>query len=77
MQTQIISAGQLKNNLYKIITALQKGVDYTLVYRSKPVAHIKPIGDTPRKYKNLLNPPKSLIFQSKVSAVELIRRERD
>lgn len=77
MQTQTISVEELKSNIYKIITALQKGRDYTLVYRSKPVARIEPLANGGRKYKNLLNPPKSLIFHSKVSAVELIRRERD
>jgi len=77
MQTQTISAKELRNNFPKIIKALAKGIDYTLIYRSKPVALIKPIGDMPRKYKNLLNPSKSLMFRSKISAVELIRRERD
>lgn len=77
MQTQTISAKELRTNFPKIIKALGKGIDYTLIYRSKPVAHIKPISDMPRKYKNLLNPPKSLLFHSKISAVELIRRERN
>lgn len=77
MQTQIISVKELRGNFPKIIKALGKGVDYTLIYRSRPVAQIRPIGDIPRKYRNLLNPPKSLVFRSKISAVELIRRERD
>lgn len=77
MQTQIISVKELRTNFPKIIKALGKGMDYTLIYRSKPIAHIQPLGDMPRKYKNLLNPPNNLIFRSKVSAVELIRRERD
>lgn len=77
MQLQTISVKELRNNFPKIIKALAKGMDYTLIYRSKPIAYIKPIGDMPHKYKNLLNPPKSLMFNSKLSAVELIRRERD
>ena len=77
MQTQTISVKELRTNFPKIIKALGEGIDYTLIYRSKPVAHIEPIGDAPSKYKNLLNPPKSLIFRSKISAVELIRRDRD
>lgn len=77
MRLQTISAKELRNNFPKIISALQKGADYTLIYRSKPVAYIKPINGRPRRYKNLLNPPKGLIFRSKISAVELIRRERD
>lgn len=77
MQLQTISVKELRNNMPKIIKSLKKGKDYTLIYRSKPVAHIKPINDTQHRYKNLLNPPKSLIFHSKVPAVELVRRERD
>jgi antitoxin (DNA-binding transcriptional repressor) of toxin-antitoxin stability system len=77
MQLQTISVKELRNNMPKIIKALGKGADYTLLYRSKPIAYIRPINDRPRKYKNLLNPPKSLIFSSKTSAVELVRRERD
>lgn len=77
MQTQTISVKELRNNFPAVIKALEKGIGYTLIYRSRPVANIEPIGDMPRKYKSLLNPPKSLIFQSKVSAVELVRRERD
>lgn len=77
MQLQTISVKELRNNMPKIIKSLEKGADYTLIYRSKPVAHIKPISNRPHKYKNLLNPPRGLIFHSKVSAVELIRRERD
>lgn len=77
MQTQTISVKELRTNFPKIIKALAKGIDYTLIYRSKPIAHIQPIDDMPRKYRNLLNPPKNLIFRSKISAVELIRRERD
>ena len=77
MQLQTISVKELRTNMPKIIKALEKGADYTLIYRSKPVAHIRPLNDRPHKYKNLLNPPKSLIFSSKISAVELVRRERD
>ena len=77
MQTQTISVKQLRNNFPAVIKALEKGTDYALIYRSKPIAHIKPIGDMPRKYKNLLNPPKGLMFRSKISAVELVRRERN
>lgn len=76
MQLQTISVKELRANMPKIIESLKKGASYTLIHRSKPVAEIKSI-DRPRKYKNLLNPPKSLIFSSKISAVELVRRERD
>ena len=78
MQTQMISVKELRNNFPKIRKALRKGIDYTLIYRSKPLAQITAIADNgPRKYKNLLTPPKNLIFRSKISAVELIRRERN
>ena len=49
MQLQTISVKELRINMPKIIKALEKGVDYTLIYRSKPVAHIKPIDNNPRK----------------------------
>jgi len=77
MQTQTISVKELRTNFPQVIKALEKGMDYTLIYRSKPIAHIQPIGDMPNKYRNLLNPPKNLIFRSKISAVELVRRERN
>lgn len=77
MQTQTISVKELRTNFPKIIRALGRGMDYMLIYRSKPIAHIQPVDDIPRKYKNLLNPPKGLFFKSKISAVDLIRRDRD
>lgn len=76
MQTQTISAKELRSNLPKIISSLKKGNDFTLIYRSKPVAEIKPITSSYKIFQNLLNAPSSLHFKSKKSSVELVREVR-
>lgn len=76
MQNQTISAKELRNNLPKIISSLKKGKDYTLIYRSKPVAEIRPVSSSHEALKRLLNAPQSLHFRSKKSAVELVREVR-
>lgn len=78
MQTQIISVKELRNNFPKIRKALKKGVDYTLIYRSKPVARISPIGSSSHEgLKKLIELAPLLRFRSKKSAVELVREVRD
>ena len=76
MQTQTISAKELRNNLPKIINSLKKGKDYTLIYRSKPVAQIRPVSSSYTAFQELLK-IKPVRFKSKKSAVELVREERD
>ncbi|MCL4418397.1 MAG: hypothetical protein M1365_17215 [Actinobacteria bacterium] len=77
MKVQTISVKELRNNFPRIRKDLERGISYTLIYRSKPLAEIKPIEHKKKNYKNLLKPPKSLFFRSKISAVELVRKERD
>ncbi|OGD84484.1 hypothetical protein A2696_01345 [Candidatus Curtissbacteria bacterium RIFCSPHIGHO2_01_FULL_41_13] len=77
MQTQTISAKELRNNLPRIINSLKKGKDYTLIYRSKPVAEIRPVSSSQEGLKMLLAARKTLSFKSKKSAVQLVREERD
>ena len=77
MQTQTISVKELRNNFPKVIKALGKGMDYTLIYRSKPVAQIKPISSSHEGLKKLLELGPSFHFRSKKNAVELRREERD
>ncbi len=76
MQTQTISVKELRTNLPKIISSLKRGRDYTLIYRSKPVAEIRPVTSSYIAFQKLLK-AKSLHFKSKKSAVELVREERD
>lgn len=77
MQLQTISAKELRNNLPKIIESLKKGSNFTLIYRSQPVAHISSISSSHEGLKKLLELGPSFHFRSKKSAVELIREERD
>lgn len=77
MQTQTISVKQLRTEFPKIVKSLKKGTDYTLIYRSKPIAKIEPIRSSQEGLKMLLAARKSLSFKSKKSAVELVRGERD
>jgi len=77
MQLQTISVKELRTNMPKIIASLKKGASYTLIYRSKPVAHLNPISSSQEGLKKLLNAPPSLFFRSKKSAVELIREDRE
>ena len=78
MQTQTISVKELRNNFPAVIKALERGTDYTLIYRSKPVAHISPVVSSSHEgLRKLLELAPSLRFRSKKSAVELVREERD
>lgn len=77
MQLQTISAKELRNNLPKIVDSLRRGANFTLIYRSKPVAEIKSLSSSQEGLRELLELGKSLHFKSRKSAVELIREERD
>jgi len=76
MQLQTISVKELRNNMPKIIKALQKGANYTLIYRSKPVAKIEPVSSSYEGLKKLLELGPSFHFRSKKSSVELVREVR-
>ena len=80
MNLQPISVKDLRENFPRVRKELSSGLSYLLIYRSKPIAEIRPLLKDERKNKVLevlANPPKKLQFQSNVSAVKLIRRERD
>lgn len=77
MHLQTVSAKELRNNLPRIIESLKRGSDFTLIYRSKPVAQIRSLSSSQEGLRELLRLGKSLHFKSKKSAVELIREERD
>ena len=77
MQLQTISVKELRAHLPKIIESLKKGANYTLIYRSKPVAEIRHISSSHEGLKKLLELGPSFHFRSKKSAVELVREERD
>jgi len=77
MQLQTISAKELRNNLPKIVDSLKKGANFTLIYRSKPVAQIKSLSSSQQGLKKLLALGPSFHFRSKKNSVELIREERD
>ncbi len=77
MQLQTISAKELRNNLPKIVDSLRKGANFTLIYRSKPVAEINSISSSYEGIKKLIELAPKLRFRSKKSAVELVREVRD
>lgn len=80
MENKIISVKYLRENFPEVRKGLKNGLPYLLIYRSEPIAEIKPLTRKRRKSKlleTLINPPKRLQFHSKLSAVELVRRERD
>ena len=80
MNLQPISVKDLRENFPRVREELNNGLSYLLIYRSKPIAEIRPLLKNEGKNKALqvlANPPKKLQFQSNVSAVKLIRRERD
>lgn len=77
MWQQTISVKELRTNFPKVKKALERGVNYTLIYRSKPIAQIRPLGSSPDALQALLNAPSSLHFSSKKTAVELVRKVRD
>lgn len=74
---QTISVKQLRNNFPRFIQAVQAGESYTLIYRSKPVAQIKPISASQEAFKGLLELGPKLSFRSKKNAVLLTREERN
>ncbi len=75
MEPNTISVKQLRNNFPAVLKALEKGLSYTLIYRSKPVAQLKPISNSHQGLKDLLNFP-PFEFKTKKNAVELVREER-
>ncbi len=75
MELPTISVKQLRNNFPQILKALENGISYTLIYRSKPIAQIKPISNSHQGLKDLLN-FQPFEFKDKKNAVELIREER-
>lgn len=77
MQLQTISVKELRTNLPKIIKSLEKGISYTLLYRSKAVAQINPISSSQEGLRKLIELAPKLSFRSKKSAVELVREVRD
>lgn len=74
---QTISVKELRNNFPEVIQAIQAGKSYTLIYRSKPVAQIKPIFSSQETFKQLLELGPETHFKSKKNAVLLIREERN
>lgn len=79
MELQAISVKNLRENFPKVREGLKNGFPYLLIYRSEPIAEIRPLRKRKKNnvFKILANPPKTLQFKSKISSVELIRRERD
>ena len=80
MNLQPISVKDLRENFPKVREELNNGFSYLLIYRSKPIAEIRPLLKNEKNNKVLqvlANPPKKLQFQSNVSAVKLVRQERD
>ncbi len=76
MEPNTISVKQLRNNFPAVLKALEKGLCYTLIYRSKPVAQIKPIANSHAGLKALLKMKPFHFKDSDKSAVELVRAER-
>ena len=79
MSAQLISVKYLRENFSLVKDRLKKGLSFLLIYRSEPIAKIEPlknISGSKEMLKNLLNPPAKLMFKSKISAVDLVRRDR-
>lgn len=78
---QSISVKELRENFPKVRRGLARGIHYTVIHRSKPIGEFSPLQEShPREseaFRFFANPPKKLMFRSKLSAVELIRRERE
>ncbi len=43
MSEQSISTKELRENLPKVRAGLRRGQSYTIIYRSKPIANLRPI----------------------------------
>jgi antitoxin (DNA-binding transcriptional repressor) of toxin-antitoxin stability system len=79
MDVTAISTQQLRNELPQIREGLKAGKRYLLIHRSEPIGEILPLTKSEKMtqfVRFLSHPPKSLMFKSKLSSVELIRRER-
>lgn len=74
---QTISVKELRNNFPRFIQAVQAGESYTLIYRSKPVAQIKPVSSSQEAFKGFLELGPQFHFKSKKNAVQLTREERN
>ncbi|MBU0731438.1 hypothetical protein KKC88_00990 [Patescibacteria group bacterium] len=75
-----ISIKELRTNMPAIRTGLEKGITYTIIYRSRPIGKLTPLEENWKDNKDFIklfaNPPKELLIKSKKSAVELVREER-
>lgn len=80
MQTQPISVKYLRENFSLVRQRLKNGLSFLLIYRSEPIAKIEPLKGLKNSNKilqTLLNPPNKLQFSSHISAVKLVRKQRD
>lgn len=75
-----ISVKKLREHFPQVRRGLARGMHYTLIHRSKPIGELIPLSNSVKDEKDsfrfFANVPDELRFESDVSAVELIRRER-
>lgn len=76
-----ISVKELRDHFPKVRRGLLHGVHYTLIHRSKPIGELRPLSGIDKDDRDPLrffaNVPDDYRFTSKISAVNLIRRERE
>ncbi len=77
-----VSAKELRGNLPKLLAQIEKGREFVIIYRSRPVGCLGPL-KTRKKDRNfsptlydLLKKPHGELKLSRVSAVDLIRADR-
>ncbi|PIS39551.1 MAG: hypothetical protein COT33_01355 [Candidatus Nealsonbacteria bacterium CG08_land_8_20_14_0_20_38_20] len=79
--TKTITVKELRENFPLVRKQIKQGVNFIIIYRSRPIGELSPIKEikTGLKKKSLdvfLNPPKNILFKSKNSAIKLVRNER-
>ena len=77
-----ISAKELRENLGKYLSEVEKGKSFTLIYRSRIIGELTPTKSVTNSHTSEINiftgdHPEFKKWKPKRSAVELIRRERD
>ena len=76
-----LAVKELREEFPRVREALGRGSQFVLIYRSKPIAELTPIRAGQEAVSKALHffahPPKAYQIRSRLSAAELIRRERE
>lgn len=79
--TEYINIKEVRQHFGKVRAGLNNGIHYIVIYRSQPIAELRPLKKTNESKNHLADffasPPEKMKFRSEINAVNLVRQERD